>query len=100
MLVADQVIRVSRLSTSTSASVPPTEDELVPSEEEDDRPSAVNTDVDMEDDTDFVKPQPKKRKPKKVIPVGRNGLKKKRVEKSRMKEENGYMGKLTNLRLV
>lgn len=54
----------------------------------------------MEDDMDIVKPQPKKRKPKKVIPVGRNGLKKKRVEKSRMKEENGYMGKLTNLRLV
>lgn len=41
-----------------------------------------------------VKPVPKKRKPKKVIPVGSNGLKKRRVVKSRMTTDaKGYMGK-------
>jgi DNA polymerase delta subunit 3 len=39
------------------------------------------------------KPKPKKRREKKVIPVGRNGLKKKRVVKSRMTTDaKGYMG--------
>lgn len=98
--VADQIIRVSRPSTSASASIPPTDDDLAPSEEMDDQPISANTDVEMEDDIDIVKPQPRKRKPKKVIPVGRNGLKKRRVEKSRMKEENGYMGKSIDLYLV
>ena len=46
---------------------------------------------DLDDD---VAPLPKKtRKPKKVIPVGSNGLKKKRVVKSRMTTDaKGYMG--------
>jgi hypothetical protein len=40
-----------------------------------------------------IKPPPRKRKAKKVIPVGRNGLKKRRVEKSRTSfDEKGYMG--------
>jgi hypothetical protein len=40
-----------------------------------------------------IKPPPRKRKTKKVIPVGRNGLKKRRVEKSRTSfDEKGYMG--------
>jgi DNA polymerase delta subunit 3 len=35
----------------------------------------------------------KKRQPKKVIPVGSNGIKKKRVMKSRMHtDEKGFMG--------
>ena len=39
------------------------------------------------------KPKPRKKKEKKVIPVGRNGLKKKRVMKSRMTvDAKGYMG--------
>lgn len=40
-------------------------------------------------------PKPKrKRKPKKIIPVGRNGLKKRRVEKSRTAiDAKGYMGR-------
>jgi DNA polymerase delta subunit 3 len=39
------------------------------------------------------KPKPKKRPEKKVVPVGRNGLKKKRVVKSRMTTDaKGYMG--------
>lgn len=99
-VVADQVIRISRLSTSTPASIPPTDDDLVPSEDVDDQPVSADTDVDMDGDMDIVKPQPKKRKPKKVIPIGRNGLKKRRVQKSRTKEENGYMGKQIDSCLV
>ena len=48
----------------------------------------------MEDD-DVVEEKPKrtrKKKEKKVIPVGKNGLKKKRVVKSRTRMEGGYMG--------
>ncbi|KAL7282455.1 hypothetical protein ACG7TL_003926 [Trametes sanguinea] len=41
---------------------------------------------------EVIKPKPKKKKEKKVIPVGRNGLKKKRVVKSRMTmDSKGYM---------
>ena len=41
------------------------------------------------------KPKPRKRKEKKVIPVGNNGLKKKRVMKSRMSvDAKGYMSTL------
>jgi DNA polymerase delta subunit 3 len=39
--------------------------------------------------------KPKKKRVKKVIPVGSNGLKKKRVMKSRTKvDDKGYMGEL------
>ena len=48
-----------------------------------------------------IKPQPRKRKPKKVIPVGRNGLKKRRVEKSRTSfDEKGYMGRFLSFSFV
>jgi DNA polymerase delta subunit 3 len=41
-------------------------------------------DVDMSDDRDSKpKPKPRKKKEKKVIPVGRNGLKKRPVTKTR-----------------
>ncbi|KAI0352894.1 hypothetical protein OH77DRAFT_743603 [Trametes cingulata] len=41
---------------------------------------------------DAPKPKPRKKKEKKVVPVGRNGLKKKRVMKSRMTvDAKGYM---------
>lgn len=54
-------------------------------------------DVVMADDSDVdvppVKPK-RQRKPKKVVPVGKNGLKKRRVVKSRMTTDaKGYMGK-------
>ncbi|KAI0747421.1 hypothetical protein BC629DRAFT_177138 [Irpex lacteus] len=54
-------------------------------------------DVVMADDSDIdvppVKPK-RQRKPKKVVPVGKNGLKKRRVVKSRMTTDaKGYMGK-------
>lgn len=49
----------------------------------------------MEDDAGTPPPvlKSRKKKEKKVIPVGSNGLKKKRVMKSRMKiDDKGYMG--------
>ncbi len=64
-------------------------------EEEEEEPSKqCDDDVDMADET---APAPKKkRKEKKVIPVGRNGLKKKRVVKSRESiDAKGYMGTKT-----
>ncbi|KAJ7483179.1 DNA polymerase subunit Cdc27 [Mycena latifolia] len=61
-------------------------DELVPEPEPDDEP----VDIDMSDGES--KPAPVKRKPKKVIPVGKNGLKKRRVVKSKTRvDEKGYM---------
>ena len=49
--------------------------------------------LDVEMVEEEIKPAPKKKKVKKVIPVGRNGLKKRRVVKSRMTTDaKGYMG--------
>lgn len=80
----DQVTRVSRnASLSESATSPP------------------DTDVEMEDREPEPEPEPKpkptrktqQRKPKREVPVGRNGLKKKRVVKSRMTTDaKGYFG--------
>ena len=59
---------------------------------EEDRKAA---DVRMDEDSDDHAPkrEPRKRMPKKVIPVGKNGLKKKRVVKSKTDfDEKGYMG--------
>ncbi|KAG6866585.1 hypothetical protein C0991_002073 [Blastosporella zonata] len=88
----DQVMRVSRDGRAQSK-----EEEEEEEEEEKDaetlgeKPAAVDEDVDMADE--FVpKAKPKKRAPKKVIPVGSNGLKKRRVVKSRSKvDDKGYM---------
>lgn len=48
----------------------------------------------VDDEPTEVKPKrPRKKVEKKVVPVGRNGLKKKRVVKSRMSvDAKGYMG--------
>ncbi|KAI0796612.1 DNA polymerase subunit Cdc27-domain-containing protein [Abortiporus biennis] len=75
----EQVDRVTRQATEP----PQTEEESVPDE-----------DVTMEDsdEPEIIKPPTRKRKEKKVIPVGKNGLKKKRIVKSRMKtDDKGYM---------
>ncbi|KAF7318003.1 DNA polymerase subunit Cdc27 [Mycena kentingensis (nom. inval.)] len=49
-------------------------------------------DVEMMDAEEKSAPAPRQRKPKKVVPVGRNGLKKKRILKSRSKlDAKGYM---------
>ena len=62
----------------------------------------------MEDREPEPGPEPKpkparktqQRKPKKEVPVGRNGLKKKRVVKSRMTtDDKGYFGALESLTL-
>ncbi|TCD64326.1 peroxisome assembly protein (Peroxin-2) [Steccherinum ochraceum] len=61
--------------------------------EEDSQPTteALDEDVQMEID-DVPKAAPKKRKQKKVVPVGSNGLKKKRVVKQKtFMDDNGYM---------
>ncbi|KAF9525335.1 DNA polymerase subunit Cdc27-domain-containing protein [Crepidotus variabilis] len=48
-------------------------------------------DIDMDDEV-AAKPKPKKRKPKVVVPVGRNGLKKRKVTKTRsVKGAKGYI---------
>ncbi len=80
----DQVTRVSRtVVTSEPATSPPA------------------SDADMEDGGSEAAPEvapapparKPQRKPKKQVPVGRNGLKKKRVVKSRMKtDDKGYFG--------
>ncbi|KAJ7497996.1 DNA polymerase subunit Cdc27 [Mycena galericulata] len=62
----------------------------VPSEPEDEDVEMESPDVDMSDGDS--KPAPVKRKPRKVVPVGKNGLKKKRVVKSKTHiDEKGYM---------
>ncbi|KAG1726365.1 uncharacterized protein EDB91DRAFT_60920 [Suillus paluster] len=84
----DQVVRVSRLSSHRP-------DDVV-----DDTGDEVDqTDVDLltssageEEEEEDLKPQAKKRKSRKVVPVGRNGLKKHRVMKSRTTTDaKGYM---------
>ncbi|KAG7094068.1 hypothetical protein E1B28_007688 [Marasmius oreades] len=76
----EQVIRASR----------PTASKAGQNEKEESPDLRLEGEINMEDD---VAPIPKKpRKPKKVIPVGRNGLKKKRVMKSRTTTDaKGYM---------
>ncbi|KAF8271151.1 DNA polymerase subunit Cdc27 [Lactarius quietus] len=86
----DQVTRVSRIATASEpATTPPV------------------SDVDMEDHESAPAPEPEpepepepapaptrkaQRKPKKQVPVGSNGLKKRRVVKSRMKtDDKGYV---------
>ncbi|KAG7444894.1 uncharacterized protein BT62DRAFT_994927 [Guyanagaster necrorhizus] len=74
----DQVIRASR------------DVQAVKKEEEEEEPPKQTDDVDMVDET--IPAPKKKRKEKKVIPVGRNGLKKKRVIKSRESiDAKGYI---------
>ncbi|CAK5267450.1 unnamed protein product [Mycena citricolor] len=55
-------------------------------------PTDEGSDVDMEEPEEKPKRAPVKRKPKKVVPIGSNGLKKKRVVKSKATiDEKGYM---------
>ncbi|KAI0303654.1 hypothetical protein B0F90DRAFT_1308269 [Multifurca ochricompacta] len=80
----DQVTKVSRAaSTSEPGTSPPATDMEVEDREPEPETAPVPT---------TRKPP---RKPKKVIPVGRNGLKKRRVVRSRMTtDEKGYLGAL------
>jgi DNA polymerase delta subunit 3 len=75
--VLDQVNRVSRPK-------PAEMDEVEGSDHED---------VDMAETSEPIPKPQRKKKVKKVIPVGKNGLKKRRVVKSRMTIDNkGYTG--------
>ena len=84
--VVEHVERVSRRAPSRADTEP--EDE--PSEREKEHDDSMAVDDDFEPPA-RAKP---KRKPKKEIPVGKNGLKKRRVVKQRMTlDAKGYMGK-------
>ena len=67
--------------------------------DEEDLEEIVEADVIMDDESDVPPEKPKrKRREKKVIPIGKNGLKKKRIVKSRMTmDEKGYMGQLNSV---
>ncbi|KAL0953777.1 hypothetical protein HGRIS_004961 [Hohenbuehelia grisea] len=80
----DKVTRVLR----ETASVPETPDASEPGGDEDVNMDEENSDV---EEKPIVKPKAK-RKAKKVIPVGSNGLKKRRITKSRSTvDDKGYM---------
>lgn len=52
-----------------------------------------STELEAEPEEHLESKPKRKRKAKKIIPVGRNGLKKRRVEKTRTEfDEKGYMG--------
>jgi hypothetical protein len=60
--------------------------------QDDNQDGDMDGDVEMEDE-EVPKAKPKQRKPRKTVPVGRNGLKKRRVIRSRTTaDEKGYMG--------
>lgn len=72
--------------------MPSSASEVPPTEMEEGTPELEDQPMEDAEDEEPV-PRRRKPKPKKVIPVGKNGLKKKRVVKSRMTVlENGYMG--------
>lgn len=75
-----EVIKASRTS-------PESQQEIEESEPKADDPEIVD-----DSETERVKAKPRKRKEKKIVPVGQNGLKKKRIMKTRMRtDEKGYM---------
>jgi len=85
-----EVIRVSK---SNATAIPKSEDppESDSATQDTEEPSQL-VDTPMDEDSDPApKVKPRKRKEKKVVPVGRNGLKKKRILKSRsMTDAKGY----------
>ncbi|KAN0083963.1 DNA polymerase subunit Cdc27 [Tylopilus felleus] len=85
----ERVDRVSRIGKGH-----PLREESEESEEEGDVPEkeAIAPATTEDEESDHVPVVPKKRKPRKVVPVGRNGLKKRRVIKSRTTTDaKGYM---------
>lgn len=62
---------------------------------EEDLPMDVD-EPEEKDDEVVVQAKPKRKREKKVVPVGRNGIKKRKVTKSRtFKDEQGYLRKLS-----
>lgn len=108
-LCTDEVIRVSRTRAAPTRADSDAEEFAASASDSDAAPARKRAaakraaadekedgdeDVEMVDDADMLDFKPKrKRKAKKVVPVGRNGLKKRRVVKSKMEiDERGYMG--------
>lgn len=86
-------MRASRLSSHRPDDVPDdTGDEV----DQTDVDALISSLGEEEEEDEDVKPQAKKRKSRKVVPVGRNGLKKRRVLKSRTTTDaKGYMRMFT-----
>lgn len=69
----------------------------VPTANDDDEKEQTD-DIDMADSTTSEPKKTRKKREKKIIPVGRNGLKKKKVTKTkRTIDDNGYMRKCSVL---
>ena len=92
--------QVERASLGRIVPKPEPQDSDVEMAEEVEAASEPPADEDDDVEAAAPKPKPRKKKEKKVVPVGRNGLKKKRVIKSRMSTDaKGYMG-MSYLRAV
>ncbi|EED78739.1 predicted protein [Postia placenta Mad-698-R] len=75
-----EVIKASRTSPESQQEI------------EEPEPKADDPEIVDDSETERVKAKPRKRKEKKIVPVGQNGLKKKRIMKTRMRtDEKGYM---------
>ena len=84
-ILTDEVEKVSRVPSTSASSVNEPDDDGDAQDSE----GSEGGDVTMEDIP--KKPATKKRKPKASIPVGRNGLKKRKITKTRrMVDANGY----------
>lgn len=98
-LSADQVIKMSRLSSHRPDDlVDDTSDEIDLTDADIPISSAAEEDEEKEEEEEEedYKPQVKRKRPKKVIPIGRNGLKKRRVMRSRTATDaKGYMRTFT-----
>lgn len=94
-LSPDQVEKVSRVPSTNASS-----NEFDDDDGGDASPGIQDEDVSMDEDAPKAKAKRGPRKPKAVIPVGRNGLKKKKVTKTRrMKDANGYTGTCSSCNL-
>lgn len=89
------VDEVEKVSAATRANLHMKEKEEEEEEEEEREAAAEETIHDEPaSEPESIKRKPRKKKEKKIIPVGKNGLKKKKILKSRTRiDDKGYMGK-------
>lgn len=94
-LALDEVEKVSRVPSTNASSNE--RDEFEDEVDGDESMHDQDEDVHMSDDRSTKAKVTRKRKPKVVIPVGRNGLKKRKVTKTRRtKDSNGYIGETSS----